>query len=215
MTTNNSEDHIYVVLVRALTGLGSFARKITGYEYTHISVCLDDKLDDFVSFSRKKHSAPFDSGFMHETLDCYAFGKNEKVKLKVFKVPVSVENKQSILKFIDEIEGDEEYLFNIFSMVTMGFLHGFMIYKAHNCMSFVGKIISLTGAVPMDKKYYKYDIPSMDRLLKDYVYKEDYFYKTEIKTPDYMEKCSVLRNIGMFFSLVGRLVYRMTPWGRG
>ena len=67
----------------------------------------------------------------------------------------------------------------------------------------------------MDKKYYKYDIPSMDRLLKDYVYKEDYFYKTEIKTPDYMEKCSVLRNIGMFFSLVGRLVYRMTPWGRG
>ncbi|RKM56350.1 hypothetical protein D6853_06040 [Butyrivibrio sp. X503] len=204
-----NDEYIYVVLVRALTGLGQFARKLSGYEYTHIAVCFDEKLDDFITFSRKRHFAPFDSGFMHETLDCYAFGKNEKVKLKVFKIPVNAENMQRIRLFVDEIAGDKDYLFNLLSMATMGLFHGFRIYKAHNCMSFVGKIISLSGAVPMDKKYYKYDIRSMDELLSYFIYKEDFFYKTDIKRPDYMDRCSVFKNAGMFLALLVRLVYRM------
>ena len=209
MTTQNNEQYIYVVLVKALTGLGQFARKFSSYEYTHIAVCLDEKLDDFITFSRKKHFAPFDSGFMHETLDCYAYGDNDKVKLKVFKVPVSDENKQKIVGFIDEISCDPKFLFNIFSMATMGVFHGFRIYKAHNCMSFVAKIIELSGAVELERKYYKYDIRQMDELLTDFIYKEEYFYKNEIKTPDYMERCSIFKNIGMFLSLNFRLLFRI------
>ena len=65
MKKNNNQDYIYIVLVKAMTGLGKFARKFSKYEYTHIAVCLNDKLDDFITFSRKKHYTPFDSGFMH------------------------------------------------------------------------------------------------------------------------------------------------------
>ena len=55
-----SEEYIYVVLVKALTGLGKFARCFSKYDYTHIAVCLNDKFDDFITFSRRKHFAPFD-----------------------------------------------------------------------------------------------------------------------------------------------------------
>ena len=54
------------------------------------------------------------------------------------------------------INNDNEYIFNLYSMATMSLFHGFRIYKAHNCMSFVSKILKLSKSVNMTKKYYKY-----------------------------------------------------------
>lgn len=45
--------------------------------------------------------SPFDCGFMIETLDCYAFGKHKDIKLKIFKIPVSKENKEKIEEYIE------------------------------------------------------------------------------------------------------------------
>ena len=57
---------VYIVLIKAHTGLGAVARHITGYPYTHIAVSLDRSMTDFVSFSRRFHNFPFDAGFTHE-----------------------------------------------------------------------------------------------------------------------------------------------------
>lgn len=199
MKENNK--YIYIVLVKALTGLGKFARRFSKYEYTHIAVCLNDDLDDFVTFSRRYHYAPFDSGFMHETLDCYAFGENESVKLKVFRLPVKEENMARIEEFISQISGDEDYLFNLHSMATMTLFHGFRIYKAYNCMSFVSRIIELSECVEMKKKYFKYNIKDTDELLTDYLFKEENFTKTKIEKEDYMKKVGCFKNAGMFIRL--------------
>lgn len=209
MKLNKNEKYIYIVLVRALTGLGKFARKISKYEYTHIAVCLNDNIDDFITFSRKKHYAPFDSGFTHETLDCYAFGNNERIKLKIFKVPVSLGDKKIIEKYIENIANDNEYIFNLYSMATMSIFHGFRIYKTHNCMSFVSKILELSKSIPMTKKYYKYSIKNIDILLTNYKYKEEYFYKTKIQNKKYMDKVSFVSNVSMFLKLNGKLLYRI------
>lgn len=206
---NNNKDYIYIVLVKALTGLGKFARKFSKYEYTHIAVCLNKNINDFITFSRKKHYTPFNSGFMHETLDCYAFGSNEKIKLKIFKVPVTIENKKIIEQYIKKIANDNEYIFNLYSMATMSLFHGFRIYKTHNCMSFVSKILELSKSVNMTKKYYKYNIKDIDILLTDYKYREEYFYKTKIQNRDYMDNVSFINNVGMFFRLNGKLLYRI------
>lgn len=206
---NKNNDYIYIVLVRALTGLGKFARRFSKYEYTHIAVCINKNIDDFITFSRKKHYTPFNSGFMHETLDCYAFGNNEKIKLKIFKLPVTIENKKIIEQYIKKVANDNEYIFNLYSMATMSLFHGFRIYKAHNCMSFVSKILKLSKSVNMTKKYYKYSIKDIDILLSDYKYKEEYFYKTKIQNKDYMDKVSFISNVGMFFRLNGKLLYRI------
>lgn len=209
MKKNKNQDYIYIVLVKAMTGLGKFARKFSKYEYTHIAICLNDEIDDFITFSRRKHYAPFDSGFMHETIDCYAFGNIDKIKLKIFKVPVTLKSKEKIVKYITKIENDQDYIFNLYSMITMSIFHGIRIYKALNCMSFVGKIIELSGSVTMNKEYYKYNIKELDKLLSDYKYKEDYFYKEEIKNKDYMNKVCFLTNIFMFLKLNWKLLYRV------
>ena len=207
-------NYIYVVLVKALTGLGKFARLTNKYEYTHIAVCLDEKLDKFYTFSRKKHYSPFDCGYMIESLDCYAFGKNKKVKLKVFKIPVSSKNKKEIEEYIKNISNDSKYIFNFFSMITMPIFHGFKIYKSHNCMSFVSKIIELSNTVKMSKPYYKYNIKELDELLNDYLYNEDYYEKKKIETKEYMKYVGIIKNTLYFIKLNSKLIYRMVVKGK-
>lgn len=210
----NENDYIYVVLVKALTGLGKFARLTIKYDYTHIAICLDEKIDKFYTFSRKKHYSPFDCGFMVETLDCYAYGKHKNVKLKIFKLPVSKENKKKIEKYIENVSKDSEYIFNFFSMVTMSIFHGFKIYKAHNCMSFVSKIIELSEAVNMSKPYYKYNIKEIDELLTEYSYKEGFWEKKKIETKGYMSYVGLLRNTLYFIKLNSKLIYRLILKGK-
>ena len=203
-----SNDYIYIVLVKALTKLGKFSRKINHYEYTHISVCLNGDLDDFVTFSRKKHYSPFDSGFMHEKIEHYAFGDNKEVKVKIFEIPVDSDNKNKIKQYIERIENDDEYIFNLYSMVTMPIFHGMKIYKAHNCMSFVSKIIELSNSAKLEKKYYKYSIEDIDKLLDKYLCKEGYLQKQK-EDEDYMRKIGLIFNIKLFFKLNAKLIYRM------
>lgn len=207
--------YIYIVLVKALTGLGKWARLLGKYEYTHIAVCLDEKMERFYTFSRRKHDAPFDCGFMTETLDCYAFGMHKEVKLKIFKVPVSEENKTKIEKYIENVSKDSDYLFNFWSMITMPVLHGFPIYKAHNCMSFTAKVLELSGVVTLSKPYYKYNIRQMDELLTEYLYREAYFEKDKQETEGYMNHVGLGKNVRYFINLNSRLLYRMIVKGNG
>ena len=209
MKKNNNQEYIYIVLVKAMTGLGKFARKFSKYEYTHIALCLNDKFNDFITFSRKKHYAPFDAGFMHETMDCYAFGSNKKIKLKIFKVPLTKDNKEKIIKYIYEIENDNDYIFNLYSMATMSLFHGFRIYKALNCMSFVSKIIELSNSVSMSKKYYKYSIKELDNMLTNYTYEEKHFHKIKNENKEYMNRVNFINNVFMFLRLNGKLIYRI------
>lgn len=202
------DNYIYIVLIRALTKLGKFSRLISKYEYTHIAVSLSEELNDFITFSRKKHNTPFDAGFMHELKEHYVFGNNDKVKIKVFKIPVSNDNLSKIKEYIKSIEEDTSYIFNLYSMITMPIIHGFKIYKAHNCMSFTSKIIELTNQVKLNKKYYKYNIKELDILLTPYFYKEEYITK-EKDDKKYMSRVSILTNIKFFFKLNGKLIYRM------
>lgn len=201
-------EYIYIVLVKSLTKLGKISRAINNYEYTHMSVSLDDKLEEFISFSRKKHYAPFDSGFMREKVEHYAFGNNKEIKLKVFAIPVSKEIKENIESYICKIENDAEYIFNLYSMITMPLLHGVKIYKAHNCMSFIGKILELTNSVNMEKEYYKYSIEDIDKLLSRFAHNEQYIQKKKDDT-EYMKKVGLLINAKQFFELNVNLIYRI------
>lgn len=207
-----NEEYVYVVLVRALTRLGKIGRKINGYEYTHAAVSLDSRLDDFVTFSRKKHSTPFDAGFMHEKREHYAFGSHKRVKVKAFRIPVSKERMQIITDYVQAIEQDEEYIFNLYSMLTMPLLHGFKIYKAHNCMSFVSKIVELSGRVEMKRDFVKYDIPQIDRLLEKFFLKEGYLVKKQ-EDGEYMSREGLLFQLKTFLKLNAKLIYRMI-WKR-
>lgn len=201
---------IYVVLVKAHTGLGSIARNLTGYEYTHIAVCMNRKLDDFITYSRRRHFLPFDAGFMHEKRDFYAFGKYRSTKIKVFRIPAGNSEYRQITDFISSCENDSSQMFNLFSMATMPLLHGFMIPGTHNCMTFVSNIIRLSGCVKMKRHFCRYSIKELDELLTDYFVFEGNLRRTD--SPEYekyMEKPSAGEYISYGAGTVITLTKRM------
>ncbi|MCR5601120.1 MAG: hypothetical protein K6G33_10330 [Ruminococcus sp.] len=200
---------IYIVLVRPYTGIGNIARCFTHYDYTHIAVSLDRSLSEFVSYSRRYHSFPFDSGFTREYRDYYAFGKHKDVKVKVFRLSVTDQSYSEILSFIRRCENDKAQLFNLFSMVTMPVLHGFRIYKANNCMSFTAKIIELSGLVKMDRPYYKYSIEDMDKLLEAHLFFEGRLKRRKsVRYGQYMRSFSVIKFAGDMVRLISGLTFR-------
>ena len=97
--------NIYIVLIKAHTGLGKLAKTITKYDYTHIAVCFDNKLTEFITYSRRRHYLPLDAGFMYEYRDYYAFGKNNKVRVKVFRLPVNDDCYINVKEFIEKCNG--------------------------------------------------------------------------------------------------------------
>ncbi|MDE6594237.1 MAG: hypothetical protein K2K57_14390 [Oscillospiraceae bacterium] len=191
---------IYIALIKAHTGLGAVGRQITGFEYTHAAVCLDDTFTEFITFSRRRHYLPFDAGFMRETRSCYAFGKHKSFKAKIYRIPVNSEQLAEISRYIRTCENDG-YIFNLISMATMPLLHGTHIYKARNCMSFCAEIAELAG-VRLTKPFYKYSISGLDKALckctcfEGYIKKhcEDYPDKyMKIPTPwEYAQKAAEL-----------------------
>lgn len=214
MKAKNSS-FIYIVLIKALTGLGTVGRKLTGYEYTHIAVSLEPELEQFVSFSRRKHATPFDAGFMYEYRDYYAFGEHRRFKAKVFEVPVSDDRMIKIRRYLERIKADDGYLFNLYSMLTMPLFHGFPIRKTHNCMSFTALILKHCGSVQMKKTYYKYSIADIDRLLTGYLKYEGYLDKGTAVHPGYMAPAKGLTEIKRFIRLNYRLCCRMAGRGKG
>lgn len=202
------ENNLYVVLIKAHTGLGKISRIITKYEYTHIAISMEEQLSDFITFSRKKHYSPFDSGFMHERRNYYAFGKNRNVKVKIFKIQLDKDSYIDICDTMKRFEEDKSNIFNIYSMITMPILHGFQVYKAYNCMSFAGLIIKKANAIKMDRPYYKYMIKDYDNLLSEYFYYEGYLEKDDLND-DYMDKISFLKNAADFIKLNIRLIGRI------
>jgi len=208
MKTNNQK-YFYIVLIKALTGLGKFSRFFTKYEYTHIAVSFNDLYDDFISFSRKRHYSPFDAGFMHEHREHYAFGNNETFQIKVFRLKVSQEETGKIKEYLSEIEQDGNYIFNLYSMLTMPVFHGFRIYKAFNCMSFTSKLLTMTSEVKLTKPYYKYSIKDIDLLLKNHLYFEGELKKEKQEDAEYMKRGIVFSNIFYFLKLNMLLIYRI------
>ena len=204
----NNNPYIYIIFIRALTGLGRFARLFSDYPYTHIAVSLDSRMEDFVTFSRRTHYNPFDAGFMHEKREHYAFGKNEKVQVKIVRIPVSDEAFRDVLKYVDEIEKDDEYIFNLYSMATMSMIHGIPIHKALNCMSFTARVLELSQGVVLDRPYYKYDISELDSLTSCYPSRTGYLVKHK-DDADYMKKAGLGKLIRSFISINVNLLRRL------
>lgn len=204
---------IYIVLIRAHTGLAAAARKFTRYPYTHVAVCLDPTLTEFISYSRRYHYFPFDAGFTYEYRDYYAFGEHQSFGAKVFRLDVEDDNYDAVTRYIRSCETDTEQRFNLYSMMTMPLIGGFRIRGTENCMTFTAQIVSLSGCVKMKRPYWRYSVKQLDKLLTRHC-----TFEGELKRipsgrhAEYMKRWNPVKYFRDFFWLNGTLIKRLcTP----
>lgn len=200
---------IYIVLIRAHTGLGALGRKVTRSSYTHIAVTFDRSMSDFVSFSRKYHYFPFEAGLMHEYRDYYAFGQHKDFVAKIFELPVDDVHYKAVREYISGCENDASMQFNLLSMIFMPLTGAFSIPHTENCMSFAARCAELSGCVGFDRPYWKYSIRDIDDMLTGYKIFEGRIPRGSRPEDDYMTPFEPVRYFSGMIKLFSVLIYRL------
>lgn len=172
-----------IILEKSNTAIGKTGRLFNPYPYTHIALTFDG--ENHYSFSRRKYHNPFDSGFTNEKLNYYAF---EDVELKEYEVELNAEDKIRIEAFMEEIR---DYPFDLYGMIKTSLGIRREKTNAYNCMTFMARILELSGIELVKQPYYKNNIADLENsLIKHGLKGQVRLVKKMQADPEYMAKVS-------------------------
>lgn len=159
--------NIYIVISRTPSKFASVIRKAMKAEYNHASIALDEDLNQIYAFARYKKNIPAVAGLVLEHPSRFTLCKDDEVKIKIFKIPVTESEYDTIKNTIDKILVDKEYQYNLFSALTFPLSKGFETYKAYTCVEFVMNMLVIAG-IKLDKPTWAYQPQELVEILEEY-----------------------------------------------
>lgn len=129
---------IYIVLTYSGTILSKIIKKYTKAEYSHVSIGLDEKLDEMYSFGRLNAYNPFIGGFIHEGINIGTFKRFKKTQTAIYSMIITDEQYAKIIAKIKEmIKSGEKYRFNFIGLVAVALHRKIHRKHAFYCAEFV------------------------------------------------------------------------------
>lgn len=108
---------IYIVLTHTGTFLSNIIKSYTKNEYSHISIALDEELNDMYSFGRVNPYVAFVGGFVKESLTEGTFKRFKKTKTSVYELEVTNKQYKKIKSKAEQmLKHKKEYKFNILGL---------------------------------------------------------------------------------------------------
>ena len=129
---------IYLILTYSGTILSRIIKIYTRDEFEHVSISLDEELNQMYSFGRLNPYNPFIGGFVHEGINIGTFKRFRKTQTAVYSIMISDEQYKKIKETIKLIrECPIAYKFNIIGLFGAGF--NIRIHMRHSfyCAEFV------------------------------------------------------------------------------
>lgn len=146
--------YIYIVFSATPYKMGKFIRKITGQQYNHVSISLDEGLRVMYSFARHHQDIPLYGGFVEETSLRYQY-KNVDSQVEVYAIPLSELQFQEIENYLCEVqENRHQYLYNTISAIGTLFRCRVHIDKSYTCTEFVVTVLSKADKEINEKRFY-------------------------------------------------------------
>lgn len=176
----NGQRYVYIVISETATRFGYVLRQVGHVKYNHAAIALDEELRELYSFARKQYHTPLIGGLVQETMERYTLSKATDIQVTVFRIPVTLEQYLQIQNGIERIKQDQEYKYNLFSVLTFPLTKGFAIYKAYSCIEFVMNMMKVAG-YKLYKPAYQY---TPDELLE--LFAGDIFFQGNL-----LEYCSL------------------------
>ncbi len=215
MATEEEQRYVYVMISQTPTGFGKLIRRFGGMKYNHTSISFDRDMHQLYGFARKVHRVPVVAGLVHEFPKRFSLNKVDNVPVIIYRIPVTVAQYRAGLKKLKEIQEDkEEYLYNLFSVITYPIFGGFKSYKAYTCSEFVVHLLE-TMNVPINTKKpaHKITPEQMEDVLKDYEVVYDgnlleYVSDPDVTSPVYFQPPRYFRDGVATVYTLGRLAYR-------
>lgn len=129
---------IYLILTYSGTILSRIIKIYTRDEFAHVSISLDEELNQMYGFGRLNPYNPFIGGFVHEGINIGTFKRFRKTQTAVYSIMISDEQYKKIKETIKLIrECPIAYKFNIIGLFGAGF--NIRIHMRHSfyCAEFV------------------------------------------------------------------------------
>jgi len=206
--------YVYVILTRTPTKFAGLIRKMMRKPYNHASISFTEDLKVVYTMGRYRHTTPILAGPIKEYSDRLSLRREKSISCIIYKVPVNYEKYDTGLEQVREImDNREQYLYNLYSVLTYPVLKGFATPKAFSCSEFVAYILRLMEVDLGKTKTCSYTPWFLHEGLKEYIcYEGDILPLMKNSTPDEIDYFSTVK----FFPLVGKnitvlskLLYRL------
>lgn len=145
---------IYVVLSHTSTNLARLIRLATHYQYNHVSIALDESLENMYSFGRFHPRNPFFAGFVREDRVNGFYSVFRDTTSRIYRLCISQEQYDQLSKLIESFAScDRKYRFNLIGL----FLNRFRIpYSRENhyfCAQFVSYVLEHAQIYKFNKNH--------------------------------------------------------------
>ena len=118
---NNEFKNVYIVLTYTGTILSKIIKGYTGASFSHVSIALDENLNEMYSFGRLNPYVAFIGGFIHEYLDKGTFKRFKGTYTEIYSLPVTIEQYNLLKEKIDKMyKNRKKYKFNTIGLFANG-----------------------------------------------------------------------------------------------
>jgi hypothetical protein len=130
---------VYIVLTYTGTVLAKVIKYYTHAEYSHISIALDENLEEMYSFGRIYSYIPFYGGYVHERLDKGTYKRFKNTDASIYTLDVTDEQYEIIEKLVhDMYDNRYKYRFNVIGLFANGLNIKFMERRNYfYCVEFI------------------------------------------------------------------------------
>ena len=187
---------------------GTFIRAMTHWQYNHVAVAFDKDLKEMYTFARYYRSVPLYGGFVRDSKERYIY-KKKTAYVKTCEVPVSEEGYRLVKDYIDAINDyPAEYIYNIFSAITVPLKKRVLIRNAFTCAEFAIQILSMAGTEIERDRFYAID--ELADFFDSYtVYEGIYRFENTLPQNDFEEKKGLWFNLRYTAGAIKALLIRL------
>ena len=137
---------IYIVLTHTGTNLSKIIKNWTKDEFSHVSIALDEDLDEMYSFGRLHPYNPVWAGLVHEKQNDGTFKRFKKTKAAIYSIEVEDDQYVIIRNTIyDMYRNRKKYKFNIIGLLAIGFNKSVKRDNWFYCAEFVKYVLDKAG----------------------------------------------------------------------
>jgi len=145
---------IYIVLTYSGTVLSKLVKIYTRKEYSHVSISLDQNLNQMYSFGRINPYCPFLGGFVKESPRYGTFKRFNDTKAKIYSLEVDDRQYEKIAKIIRKMSlKKRNYRFNMIGLLAVAFHLRVKRKNCFYCAEFVKYVL--------DNSNIKIDLPEL------------------------------------------------------
>lgn len=134
------------------TALSKTIQKYTKAPYNHVSIALDENLNELYSFGRRHPKNPLYGGFVKEDVLYGTYSYYPKTTCQIYELKVNDKQYKKIERIIGNFKNKErQYIYNLIGLFGVVVKRPIEVEYAYFCSQFVGEVLRRSGINLIDK----------------------------------------------------------------